>query len=187
MDKFQLERVIQKCKLGDKHAFKHLMCEYMHYVFTLAFRILANEEDAKDISQETFIRLWQNIKRYDENTKITTWMYKICTNLCLDKLKSQKRKPLEYHYKWEQNFKQKSDENNVEQIENQQLSEIILALTKMLSTKQKLVFVLKDLQDLSTGEIEQITGLNRGQIKSNLYYARQEIKKKLIKIGYEVF
>jgi RNA polymerase sigma-70 factor (ECF subfamily) len=92
MEQKQLLDLIHKCKSGDKEAFKPIMQEYTDYLFALAFRLLRNDEEAKDAVQETFIKVWQNINTYSEKVKLSTWMYKICTNLCFDKLKSKKKK-----------------------------------------------------------------------------------------------
>ena len=186
MNEEQLLLVIEKCKKGDKQAFKQLMLTYSDYVFTLAFRILCNEDDARDMVQETFIRVWKNIGNYRTENKITTWMYTITTNLCLDKLREKQRKPVVYNEEFEKNFASFliDDESNLQ--DNKQLAQLIAHLAEDLTPKQKLVFVLKDLEGLESDEIEQITGLDKGQIKSNLYYARQQIKNKLIQTGYEV-
>jgi RNA polymerase sigma-70 factor (ECF subfamily) len=73
-----------------------------------------------------------------------------------------------------------------ENIDNQQLAKMIERMADGLTPKQQIVFILKDIQGLDSDEIVEITGLDRGQIKSNLYYARKEIRNRLIKIGYEV-
>ena len=186
MEQKQLLKIINECKRGDKEAFRHLMLEYTDYIFTLAFRILRNEEEAKDAVQETFIKVWQNIHKYDEKIKLTTWMYKICTNHCFDKLKSKKRRPLVYDREFENSYQSLAVENFREIQDNKQLAGIIEQMADSLTPKQQLVFVLKDIQGLESKEIEEITGMDKGQIKSNLYYARREIRNKLIKIGYEV-
>jgi RNA polymerase sigma-70 factor (ECF subfamily) len=167
-------------------AFKPIMLEYTDFIFALSFRILCNEEEARDIVQETFIRLWQNLDKYKPEIKLTTWMYKIATNLCLDKLKSSKRKPLIFKLEHEQVVNFITNENFSEQPDNLKIAEIIGKLAEQLGAKQKVVFVLKDIEGLENDEIEQITGMDKAQIKSNLYCARQQIKNSLIQSGYEV-
>jgi RNA polymerase sigma-70 factor, ECF subfamily len=186
MDKEHLKGIIQQCRNGDKQAFKVLMLSFSDYVFALSFRILNNEEDARDIVQETFIRVWKNIDRYNEEIKITTWMYKIATNLCFDKLKSAKKRQVVYNPESEKIFNSLAAENLSEQIDNRQLAEIIVQLAENLTPRQKIVFVLKDIEGLETDEIEEISGMDKVQIKSNLYIARQQIRNRLIQIAYEV-
>jgi RNA polymerase sigma-70 factor (ECF subfamily) len=126
MDKEQLKRIITKCKTGDKQAFKILMTNFSEYVFRLAFRILNHEEDAKDIVQETFIRVWKHIDGYKEEIKITTWIYKIATNLCLDKLRINRRNTMISEIESEKVYNTISSENLNEKIENKQLADIII-------------------------------------------------------------
>ena len=83
--------LIQKCKQDDVPAFRKLVEKYRNYAFAVSFRITANEEDAKDITQEAFIRIWKNLRNYREETKFTTWFYKIVVNLCFDRLRKRKK------------------------------------------------------------------------------------------------
>lgn len=186
MDKEHLLSNIERCKNGDKQSFKLLMLDLTDYVFALAFRILANEEDAQDIVQETFIKVWKNIEKYRPEIKITTWIYTITTNLCLDRIRITRRKPMVFSQDFEKTFNALVSDNGSDNFDNKQLVEIIAHLSENLTPKQKIVFVLKDLEGLESEEIEQITGLDKVQIKSNLYYARQQIKNKLIQSGYGV-
>jgi RNA polymerase sigma-70 factor, ECF subfamily len=186
MDKELLSGIIENCKNGDKQSFKLLMLDLTDYVFALAFRILANEEDAQDVVQETFINVWKNIEKYRSEIKITTWIYTITTNLCLDKIRINRRKSLVFSPNFEKTFNTLVSDNGGDNFDNKQLVEIIAHLAEKLTPKQKIVFVLKDLEGLESEEIEQITGMDKVQIKSNLYCARQQIKNKLIQTGYEV-
>lgn len=186
MDKIQLQGIIHECKAGSKQSFKLLMLSLSDYVFTHAFRILNHEEDAKDIVQETFIRVWKHIENYNEEIKITTWIYKIATNLCLDKLRANRRKSEISINDSEKLLNACMAENLNEQINNKELADIILQLSENLTPKQKIVFVLKDIEGLETDEIQEISGMDKAQIKSNLHLARQQIRKKLIQIPYEM-
>src|SRR5689334_9245585 len=76
--------VLRKAMAGDSHAFRHVVEEYQGFAYAVAFRFLRDEDDAEDITQEAFIRLWKNMDRYKQDIKLTTWLYRIVTNLCLD-------------------------------------------------------------------------------------------------------
>lgn len=186
MNEKQLKYIIRKCKNGDKSSFKELMLHFSDYVFAIAFRLLSNEDAAKDVVQETFIKVWQNIYKYKQEIKFTTWVYKICTNLCYDKLRMAKRKPLVFDTDFELIYRNVKGDGYDVLMENKELAIIITKLAEGLTPKQKLVFVLNDIQGLAADEIEELTELNKGQIKSNLYYARKSIRNKLIGLGYEV-
>ena len=140
--------------------------------------MLCNEEEAKDTVQETFIKVWIHLEDYHTDKKFSTWVYAIATNLCLDKLKSSK-----HIYQSDTNdeaLQNLISEDNVEQsMINSELGDIILRLTSGLTPKQKMVFTLRYLEDIEIDEIVQITGLTPAKIKSNLFLARQTIRRKL--------
>jgi RNA polymerase sigma factor (sigma-70 family) len=93
MDSYQIQALIERCKQGDTRAFGILMTEFQPLVFRLAFRLLGNENQAKDMVQEVFIKIWLQINRYKSQYNFSTWIYKITCNLCYDTLRSMKHLP----------------------------------------------------------------------------------------------
>lgn len=178
MDENQLNTYIHLCRQGDTKAFEHLVVKYQQMVYTLAFRLMCDQGDAEDVTQEVFVKVWRSISSYRESYKFSTWVYKITCNVCYDKLRSRRsRKEIRLV-----NCEIHSAEPNVEDsIHNQQLRELIIVATEGLSPKQKLVFVLSEIDDLEVDQIRTITGMTAAQIKSNLYLARRYIKNKLQK------
>ncbi|MDP4238082.1 MAG: RNA polymerase sigma factor [Bacteroidota bacterium] len=180
MNESALNELIALSKRNDDKAFRKIVEDYHAMVYSLAFRILCNEEDAKDLVQETFIKVWINLSGYQPDRKFSTWLYTIATNLCLDKLKSVEHR-FQYNTQ-DETLKELVSSDNAEQtIINSELGEIIYALTNELTPKQKIVFTLRSLEELEIAEIVQITGLSPTKIKSNLFLARQAIRKKLEK------
>ena len=80
--------LVEKAVAGDMQAFRRLVERHQGFVYALCYRLVGTVGDAEDITQEAFIRLWRNLSRYRDDIKLTTWLYKIVTNLCLDFLKS---------------------------------------------------------------------------------------------------
>jgi len=181
------ENIINKARNGDKEAFGKIVIQHQQYAFNLAFRIVNNEDDARDIVQDSFIKIWKNMKLYLPKIKFTTWMYKIVTNTAIDHLRSSKKMDMvnldDFHEWHEQN-----DNNNTPEtlLNNKETGELIRSFAESLSEKQKLVFILRDLQGLNSSEVEEILDLHETSVKSNLYHARKAIGKKLHKIlSYE--
>ena len=174
--------IIQQCRDGNKEAFRWLVQQHQRMVFSLALKMLADEEEAKDVVQETFIRVWQRISDYNPQKPFTTWLYTIASRFCLDRLKQLHRiLPLPEDESVLQRFA--NDEQQT--LENSEWVSIVRMLAEGLSPRQKLVFTLCQLEDLPSSEVEQITGLDAKQVKSNLYVARQTIREHLKHLGYE--
>lgn len=184
MTQQQITGLIEECRKNDHLAFQKLVEMHQNMVFRLAFRLLCNTEEAKDIVQETFIRVWRNLNKFDVQQKFTTWLFKITSNLCYDKLKSTK-------YRINNHSVDLDDSNILEPFSaddiegdymNNELIKKIKMLTTELTPKQKLVFTLRDLEGLEISEIISITGQTAKKIKSNLYLARNQIRDRIEKL-----
>lgn len=142
-------------------------------------RLLCDETESYDVVQETFIRVWNHIHRFDPGRKFTTWMYTIVTNLCLDRLRTIKRNRMLFTSRDQdpQIFDIQDDLDLYEIESNEELAGMIKGLTGELPMKQRLVFTLRDLQDLSVEEVSEVAGMSVGSVKTNLHYARRRIRK----------
>ncbi len=176
--------IVTRCQRGDKAAFRGIVQTYQRMVFALALKMLADEEEAKDVVQETFIKVWQHLGDYNEQRSFKTWLYTIAARLCLD------------HMRREQPFVAQpadesvvrslaSDSNSQRQLENSEWVAIVRLLADGLSEKQRIAFTLCQLEGLSPAEAEQVSGIDARQLTSNLYVARQTIRKRLKDLGYE--
>ena len=88
----QTERdIIIRCQDGDKEAFRWVVQTYQRIIFSLALKMLCDEEEAKDMVQETFLRTWQRMRDYEHKKSFATWIYTIASRLCLDRLKRMSR------------------------------------------------------------------------------------------------
>ena len=181
----QIERdIISRCQQGDKEAFRWVVQTHQRMIFSLALKMLCDEEEAKDLVQETFIRVWQSIRSYDPQKTFSTWIYTIASHLCIDRLKRTRRiVALPDDHLVLRHFADDSDSQ--QSLENKEWVSIVRMIAEGLSDKQRLVFTLCQLEGLPSTEVEQITGLDANQVKSNLYVARQTIRKRLNDLGYE--
>ena len=179
------QQIIAQCQEGDKAAFRWVVQTYQRMVFSLALKMMADEEDAKDVVQETFIKAWLSIGGYDTQRPFATWLYTIASRLCLDRLKSTKAaiSPMPHDEQALHRFASGDDSQRV--LENREWVSIVRTLAEGLSNRQRLVFTLCQLEGLTSAEAEQITGMDAQQVKSNLYVARQTIRKRLKELGYE--
>lgn len=152
------------------------------FAYSVAFRMLGDEDQAKDIVQETMVTIWQKLSKIKTAEVYKTWMYRIVVNKCYDEMRKRKRNPefVTDDLTWEL-ISNKISEAPSEVLENKETAKIISVLTEMLSTKQKAVFVLSDLEGMSNDEISEITGISKTAVKANLYHARKSISEKIKK------
>jgi RNA polymerase sigma-70 factor, ECF subfamily len=178
MENQELFKLIEQSLQNDQTAFRKIVETYQSMIFTLSFRLTGNEEEAKDVVQEAFIKVWLHLASYNQQQKFSTWLYRIATNICIDKLKKHHLLTTNYDDTLAKFIKTDDTE---EILSNKELAEVILTLTNELSPKQRIVFTLRYLEDIEINEIVRITGMSADKIKSNLYVARQTIRKKLEK------
>ena len=171
--------LIRKAAEGDHKAFRVLVESFQSFAYALAHRFVNDDDDAQDIVQDAFIRVWKHLGRYNPQFKFKTWLGKIITNLCLDHIKSSKSR--------NEHGKTKADEipgvadpaHYERELDAKELKTIVAQLAENLTKKQHAVFVLRDLELLSTEEVCKILEISPGTMKSNLYYARLNMKEGL--------
>jgi len=170
---------------GDLEAFGELVAAYQQFAYALAFRLLLNEEDAEDVVQESFLRVWRHLAGYDTRRKFTTWLYSIVTNLCYDRLRAlQVRAHRALHEVGEPEFAGERGASGPEQdCTNEMLRRRLGRLVAGLSPTQRVVFILRDLQELTVKDVAKILAISEGAVKSNLYYARKSLRERLKDFG----
>ncbi len=174
------ERIVAKAQEGNREAFSVLVKEHQRYAFNLAFRLTCDEDDAKDVVQDSFVKIWKSLKRFDSKMKFTTWMYSIVTNTAIDL--NRKKKKIETNNSLMGDSVQYSYENPHSSLSNKELSELLELATRNLSEKQKAVFILKDIQGVDTEEVCEIMEQSPENIKSNLYHARKSVREYISRI-----
>ncbi len=172
--------LLERCLDGDRQAFRQLVASCQQYAFALAFRIVWDEDAAREIVQEAFIRVWKNLGSYDPAVKFTTWLYRIVVNLSYDATRKWSRRqersvPLEAAD--DLAVARTPDEETA--LINRDLAAKIRAFSEHLPPAQRMVFVLRDLQDLSISETAEILSMSPAAVKTNLCYARRSIRKRM--------
>ena len=175
-------KLIEECRGGNFNNFRKLVEVTSPFVYSVAFRMLGNEEQAKDVVQETMVTIWQKLKKIKTAEVYKTWIYRVVVNKCYDQMRKRKRNPefIADELTWAL-IANKVSEGASEALENSETSKIISLLTERLSPKQKAVFVLSDLEGMSNDKISEITGISKSAVKANLYHARKSISEKIEK------
>lgn len=175
----ETKALIQKAMAGDVRAFRLIVEEHQAFAYAVAFRMLGQEDEAEDVVQEAFVRLWKNLPKYREEIKITTWLYRIITNLCLDYVKSVRGRQKKNQDALSVGKSVHAITNPAKEMEQRELMVLVQEAAAALTPKQKAVFVLRDLQGLDVQEVCSILEMEETQVKSNLYHARLAISREL--------
>lgn len=178
-----LSKAIQKVKAGRQDAFRLVVEQFQEYAFRLAFKIVCNEDDAKDVVQESFVKVWQHISDYKPSVKFSTWLYKIVSNTAIDAYRKNQRRKTSSSYEVDGLITELAFDNPGTLLANKELSMILNKLATELPEKQRLAFILRDLEGLESREVQQIMNASEDIVKSNLYHARKAIREYLVKQG----
>jgi RNA polymerase sigma-70 factor (ECF subfamily) len=174
--------LIQNCRSGNIPSFRKLVELSTPVVFRVAFRMLGDEEKAKDVVQDTMVTVWQKLEKIKSPEAYHTWIYRIAMNKCYDEIRRKKSNP-EYsadEATWVAIANKLSDGTD-SSFENKEIALVINTLTNRLSPKQKAAFILSDIEELSADEVSEITGMSKAHIKANLHYARKRISEMIEK------
>jgi RNA polymerase sigma-70 factor (ECF subfamily) len=174
--------IINQCLEGDAGAFEILVERYKKLVFNTAYRMMCSREEAEDITQEAFIRIYNSLSRYNPEYKFSTWALKITTNLCLDNLRKRKGETVPIDEQFNLCDDELTPEEQYLRKENQK--KVLEAINK-LPEKYKEFIILFHHRNLSYQEIMDITGESLTIVKNRLYRARQMLKEYLINADKE--
>ena len=173
---------------GDKSAFEELIYLYDKSVLGIAYSFVGSSEDAKDIYQEVFLRVYKSIKKFEFRSEFSTWLYRVTTNVCLT-YRSQKKKlaytSLDEEYN-DEDGEQRSladtltgGEKTDDQAVGSEISEQIENGLKKLSPQQKMVFTLKHYKGYKIKEISSMMNCTEGTVKNYLFFATQRMRENL--------
>ncbi|MGE3311850.1 MAG: RNA polymerase sigma factor [Limisphaerales bacterium] len=175
------EELVKASKGGDMAAFEELVARHRDKIFGRAFRIVRQEEEAMDLSQEAWIKGWQRIGQFEGESSFATWMTRITINLCLDHIRRNQR------YRVDPLPDQSDDgtgidrflppvwTNPTERLERSELRARIDAALGKLSDAHRTVLVLHEFEDLGYKEIASAIGISIGTVMSRLFYARRRM------------
>jgi len=177
MDKEQEIALVTSCKHGDLKALDTLVRELQKPVYNAAYRMLGNPDEAADVTQSTFLKVFENIGRYNPKFRLFSWAYRIAVNESIDQLKRRQRtQPLDQPPQTDTNLTPDS-------ASAAQTSDEVQATLMELNEDQRAVIVLRYFSDCSYEDIGRVLELPEKTVKSRLFSARQQMKDKLHQHG----
>ncbi len=173
---------IDRIKAGNENEFRKLVDVHMDSIYITALRITADEDDARDIVQETFIKVWEKRKSIKGTNSISSYIVRIAINKCYDLLRRRKSRFEMNGVEYTSVINMLADSNSADyKLNNEEAISILNALVKRLSPRQRIVFTMVELEELSHDEVAEITGMSKTSIKSNLSHARKKMEGSLKK------
>jgi len=185
----ELERsLLRRLRDRDERAFRELLELHRDRVYNITFRMLGNRAEAEDVAQEVFISVFKTIDHFREESKFSTWLYRVAVNHCKNRIKYLARR----HDRDRDELDETSHQQNGatlgapiraaqpdRALEGAQMERLLQEAIGNLDDDHRIVVVLRDVEDLSIEEICEITGLPDGTVKSRLHRARLALRKKL--------
>jgi RNA polymerase sigma-70 factor (ECF subfamily) len=185
----ELERsLLRRLRDRDERAFRELLEAHKDRVYNITFRMLGNRAEAEDVAQEVFISVFKTIDQFREESKFSTWLYRVAVNHCKNRIKYLARR----HDRDRDELDETSHQTNGavagapvraarpdRALEGAQMERLLQEAIGNLDDDHRIVVVLRDVEDLSIEEICEITGLPDGTVKSRLHRARLALRKKL--------
>lgn len=172
--------ILERCLSGDHTAFEYLVKENEGRVFGLLYSLTGNAEEARDLTQDTFIRIYRRLHLYDPQKSFRGWLFTIARNIYRDSVRRRK-KTLSLEQLWEDGpFTPQDPEADVERsaIEKERCGLVWEALHR-LNLEQREILILKDISDMSYAEIAGILNVPEGTVASRVFYARQALRKSI--------
>jgi RNA polymerase sigma-70 factor, ECF subfamily len=178
--------LVERCQAGQLEAYEILVGRYRQRVYSLAYGMLRNEQDATDLSQETFVKAWQAIRGFKKNASFYTWLYRITTNLCIDFVRKRDRRPtvpfeeaVDPEADVDVEIAPSSQPLPSEEVQRKELREQINVALRELSPEHRAVIQLREFDGLDYAEIAKAVGCQIGTVMSRLHYARKHLQKLL--------
>jgi RNA polymerase sigma-70 factor (ECF subfamily) len=168
---------------GDEGALNELIGRKTKPLIQLVQRILGDLEEARDVVQVTFFKVWENRNKFDERWSPNTWIYRIASNLAIDHLRSRKSRERS-HEPVRQHLRQVADrgsQRDLAHLQHGEVANIFRELAAGLSEKQRMVFLLREMEGMSSPEVAGVLGCRESTVRNHLFNARKYLRRELLK------
>ena len=172
--------LIERCRRGEHAAAAELIARFQKPVFRVAYRVLGDQDEANDVAQTTFLKVFENIARFDPSHKLFSWIYRIAINEALDQLQRGRR-----HVALEDEWAAAGD-GPEELTGSDRISRRVQAALMELSEDYRVVLVLRHFSECSYEQIAGILSIPEKTVKSRIYSARQQLKDRLLADGIDL-
>ena len=176
---------INKATLGDANAFSFLVDRYQKPVFSLCYRMLGNSQDAEDAAQESFIRAYMHLKKFDPNRSFTTWLLSIASHYCIDQIRKKQLLTVSVDALPNEIIPDRKAPNPETKIRSAEREFMVQKLIAKLKPLDRAAIILRYWHQCSEVEIAEALNLSVSAVKSRLYRSRQTLAEQWLALGYE--
>jgi len=173
-------QLVELIRQGDDGAFETLVRRKTSKVYGLCYRVIGNGEDAKDISQLVFLKLWENLDKYDPLYAFDTWLYRMVTNVAIDFMRNKQSRDNAVNSNLRL-VKTAVDPEQTVTVQRKEVESVFNVVSNTLSPKQKTIFVMSEMEDLRSSEIAKILGCRESTVRNHLFNARKLMQHQLRK------
>jgi RNA polymerase sigma-70 factor (ECF subfamily) len=171
--------LVRQAQRGNPEAFAELVTRHQRYVYNLAYRLLQDTDEAEDLAQEAFLRAWRGLDNFRGEARFTTWLYRIVTNLCYNRLHSLRRQLVDADVDDVDSLASPLDQEPPAVVEAAERRAFLHRHIADLPAKYQVVITLFYLQEFSYQEIAQVLDLPLGTVKTHLFRARERLKRQI--------
>jgi RNA polymerase sigma-70 factor (ECF subfamily) len=172
------QNILESAKLGNLESFEKILFQYEKAIFNYLLKITGQKQDAEDLAQETFIKLYLSLEKIEADKSFKAWLYKIATNTAYDWLRRKRKQPaLSNIEDLEEKIESETSKNDLSYYTEQK--EIISSGLDKIEPAHRSILLLYYFQDFSYGEIADILGIPINTVKTHLYRAKRSLKKKI--------
>jgi len=173
-------QLVETIRGGDADAFELLVRRKTSKVYALCYRIIGNAEDAKDISQLVFLKLWENLEKYDPQYAFDTWLYRMVTNVAIDFMRNRQSRENAVNSNLRL-VKTSADPEQGVIVQRKEIEAVFQEVSAGLSPKQKTIFVMNQMNDMPSAEIAKVLGCRESTVRNHLFNARKTMQQQLEK------
>ena len=171
--------LVQRAQKGDQDAFAMLVDEHQAYIYNLAFRLLKDENEALDLTQETFVRAWTALPNFRGQSQFRTWLYRIATNLCYNRLPNLRRSLNDLGDDVLELIPESNFNRPAQEFESDEIKAYLYQAIDELESHYKLLITLRYQNELSYEEIASTLNLPLGTVKTGIFRAKEQLRKAL--------
>lgn len=174
--------LVQRAQKGNQDAFAALVEEHQRYIYNLALRVVRDENEALDLTQETFVRAWTALPNFKGQSRFRTWLYRIVTNLCYNRLPNLRRSLNDLGDEMLEDIPEADFATPAQEFESNETRQHLHQAIDALDANYKILITMRYQNELSYEEIASTLNLPLGTVKTGIFRAKEQLRRSLVQL-----